>query len=926
MKLRTRLALTIMLTSTISLVVVVAAFVINDYQSLRNGLRDDLTAQANSISSNVREALARADQVSAEKTLASASAYPFIAQAGVYLVDGTLLARYRLPGAHIYAAPTGPGFFESRDSLILFHPVEFDGKTLGHVLLRGEMKLLDQEMNKMLLTAGVILLFGGLVSFAIAMLFQRQITVPITSLTRTMAQVTKEKNYDVMVPTTREDELGQLVKMFNNMIGEIRHRDATMAETVAEQTAAITRDNKFISEVLQAVPAIIIVLSPENGSVRTVNRKYYDYTGAEKMPASLNGVATHLRLKKAFVDRLRTGEEIHGELLPCDLEDRTCIFEVTYFPIADIGEYLLELEDITTRIAFQNELMTAKRRIETTLGALTDAVLSTDMNGRITYLNPVAESMLGVSLEDVRDRPSREVIRTFDANTGVALDDPVEFYIRNRRAHPIVTRRQRTRDDPQDSRVVECVVSVLEDNAGNREGVVLVLRDVTEVRDLINKISHQATHDALTGLLNRDEFQRRLRFATTTAVSDDTRHTLMYLDLDKFKVVNDTCGHAAGDMLLAQLTNLMKEAVRTGDTVARLGGDEFGILMLDCPQKKAQQVAETIRNSVHEFRFSWEKEVFQVGVSIGLVMITPDTAKHESVLSLADSACYAAKEGGRNRIYVYDAEDREFADRFGQVLWANKIARALDTNGFFIEAQRISPLTTVKSELDHYEILVRMRDEDGKTVPPGLFLGAAENYGLMHDLDAWVVGTVLDWCRSNPEALSSIGKLAINLSGHSITNIDFHERIRRDIVESRIPGERLCFEFTETAAISNFEAARRFIDVIGDLGCTFSIDDFGTGMSSFAYLKNFPVHYLKIDGVFIRNIVESRIDEAMVRSINDVGHALEMHTIAEFVENDEIVEVLRRIGVDFAQGYGIHKPSSLDTLIPISDSSKISNA
>ncbi len=922
MRLGTRISAAILFTSIFTLLVVLGTLLLLEWRDSKQQIRTELQAQSTSLGINLRGALAFADEESAQSTLSAMSAFPHIVQADVYLPDGSLLARYAENDALIFPPSSEPGMLERDAALSLYEPIVLDEDVLGHLHLRASLLPLRAALQDRLLIALLVLCLGAGVSIVFGLLFRRQVTGPIAQLVDVMKRIASVKDYSVRVPTARNDEMGEVARVFNSMLDEIAQRDENLEITVRDQTASIARDNKFIGKVLEAVPAILVVLDLEAEKVRSVSRLYYRITGQEEKPVSLSGVATQLSLSKSFTDRLRSGEAIEGELLPCEIGAKSYIFEVTFLPIEGSPEFLLELEDITERIAFQNELLVAKRRVETTLGSLTDGVMSTDPEGMITYLNPVSEVMLNRKSQDVIGKRCRDVLETYDINSDQLLEDPVEFFVRNNRVHPLQTRRIRSGLREGESRVVEFMTTALEGVKGGREGVVLVLRDVTEVRDLISKISHQATHDALTGLLNRDEFQRRLQFATTTAVSDEVQHALMYLDLDKFKIVNDTCGHAAGDALLTQLTALMRDAVRKNDTVARLGGDEFGILMLDCPPKKAQEVAETIREEIHDFRFQWEKEVFQVGVSIGLVALTPDTAKHESVLSLADSACYAAKEGGRNRIYVYDSEDEAFAERFGEVIWANKIARGLHSDQFFLEAQRITPLLNEPGQLEHYEILIRMRDEEGRPVPPGMFLSAAENYGLMHDLDAWVVGTVLDWCRRNPSALTRIGKLAINLSGHSITNREFHARIRDDIVASGVPGEQLCFEFTETAAISNFDAARSFIQELGSLGCTFSIDDFGTGMSSFAYLKNFPVHYLKIDGVFIKQIVESHIDQAMVRSINDVGHALEMETIAEFVENDEIKETLCDIGVNYAQGYGVHKPEALETLFSESDTPK----
>jgi diguanylate cyclase (GGDEF)-like protein len=434
-----------------------------------------------------------------------------------------------------------------------------------------------------------------------------------------------------------------------------------------------------------------------------------------------------------------------------------------------------------------------------------------------------------------------------------------------------------------------------------------------ERQELLKKLRYQASYDALTGLVNRPGFERQAERMISITQEGKGEHALCFMDLDQFKVVNDTCGHFAGDELLRQLGQLLLDTVRPRDTLARLGGDEFGVLIEHCTLDQAQEIVTTLQKAIQEFQFFWEGRSFRVGVSIGLVAITDTTPSLTELLKQADSACYMAKDSGRNRIHMYRPDDTQLSIRMGDMQWVGVINQALDDNRFCLYAQSIMPL---KSSSDkHYELLLSMIDERGRTIPPSDFLPAAERFEIMDKLDAWVVENALALMASHPAFVEQIQFISINLSGQSLTSSDILNSIIANIDEYRIDANKLCFEITETAAISNLRAATTFISSLKRLGCRFALDDFGSGLSSFGYLKNLPVDYLKIDGMFVKDMADNSIDHAMVKSINDIGHVMGMKTIAEFVENDEIKGMLREIGVDYAQGFGIGKPQILTEML-----------
>ena len=428
-----------------------------------------------------------------------------------------------------------------------------------------------------------------------------------------------------------------------------------------------------------------------------------------------------------------------------------------------------------------------------------------------------------------------------------------------------------------------------------------------------HKLTYQASHDALTGLVNRREFENRAERLLSTKGQKKGEHALCYMDLDQFKVINDNYGHNAGDELLRQLGAELQKVVRKSDTLARLGGDEFGVLMERCSLDDAYRVADSLLKVIQEHLFLWEEHSLRIGASIGLVSIPQTAADLTQLLQNADAACYRAKDTGRNRIHIFNDDDTEIAQRLGEMKWVERIHHALESNLFCLYAQAIVPLSSSSDK--HYEILIRMQGEDGRIIPPGAFLPAAEQFNLIAKIDQWVIRKSFQFLSANPVFLKQVSFCSINLSGQSLSSSDILDFIIDQLEQSGVDGSKLCFEITETAAISNLKIATKFISILKGLGCQFALDDFGSGLSSFAYLKNLSVDYLKIDGMFVKDIVDDPIDHAMVKSINEIGQVMGMKTIAEFVENDEIKHMLCEIGVNYAQGYGIEEPLPLDTIL-----------
>ncbi|MGE5657735.1 MAG: EAL domain-containing protein [Actinomycetota bacterium] len=745
-------------------------------------------------------------------------------------------------------------------------------------------------------------------------------------------------------------------------ISSLSFANAQLESEIATRERAEERLRLLESAVVNANDAIVIMDSGQAGlfpsdcdaadpRIVYVNEAFTQMSGYRpeeiigKTPSYLRGPATD----SAQIAKIRTAyfrrEALRIELINYRKDGSTYWVELNSVPVTDaqgnLTHWVSVQRNVTDRKRMEQALFEEKELAQVTLQSIGDGVITTDASGRISSINPVAAKLTGWSTTEALGLPLPQVLRIVHEITRAPLDNIAQIVLHEGR---IVDQGNNILLIARSGRefAIDHSAAPIHASDGRIIGAVVVFRDVTQVRNQARQLSWQATHDALTGLINRREFEYQLEQAINSAQNHHQHHALLYLDLDRFKIVNDTCGHVAGDELLRQISELFKNRIRKTDTIARLGGDEFAVLLYQCPVEQGIHVAESLLQSIQAFRFAWQDKTFSIGVSIGLVAINADTLSLSNVLIAADAACYAAKDKGRCRVQVYQVGDRELARARGETQWVVRINQALEENRFRLYYQSIVSLNDAVGgrevpSTEHYEVLLRLHDETGQLISPMAFIPAAERYNLMQTIDRWVIGTLFSHlakvmnqksftqekeellCRGTEEQARTNhhypfpvphyrGLYAINLSGASINDDQFIDFLHEQFLIYQIPPQVICFEITETLAIANLSKAACLIKKLKELGCRFALDDFGSGMSSFAYLKNLPVDFVKIDGNFVKNIVENPIDLAMVEAINRIGHVMGIQTIAEYVENESVLAKLQELGVDYAQGYFLGRP------------------
>jgi diguanylate cyclase (GGDEF)-like protein/PAS domain S-box-containing protein len=683
----------------------------------------------------------------------------------------------------------------------------------------------------------------------------------------------------------------------------------TSSATTTKQQ--LTESNKRFRNVIEQVTDIVCIVSA-SGEIKFLNRAVENilgYTVAE-LESGKAGSHAHaddqVSIQRAMLVALENpGRVVAGDYRYYHKDGSVRVLQMTHQCFSDHAsgseaELIVHARDVTNKHRAERALRDSEERLRDFAETGADWFWEQDAELRFSYLSGNHPQRDRMSNDRIIGKTRQEIL----SSTNFKSANWRQLFAKLAAREPFYS-FEYTFPRPDGAEVVVRISGKPKfDEQGEFVGYRGTGIDITESYLLSQQLNYQASHDPLTGLVNRREFEVRLARVVKGCREDNSEHALCYIDLDQFKVVNDTCGHDAGDELLRQIAALLEDKVRARDTIARLGGDEFGLLLERRSMKQANRVAEAVRETIAQFRFIWADRSFRLSASIGVIPINFSSGNIAKVMRSADAACYTAKDAGRNRIHVYNEDSFEVAQRHREMQQIVDINQAFDEDRFVLYQQPIRSLGTVQGEDGYFcEILVRMMDEAGFPVLPGNFLLTAERYNLAMQLDTWVVNAALDWLVSAPEV-----RCTINLSGMSIVNEDFLQFALQAIESKKIDATRVCFEITETAAIQNLNRANRFMAQLRERGCCFALDDFGSGLSSFAYLKTLPVDFLKIDGFFVRDMCENRINFELVKSINEIGHVMGKRTIAEFVENDATLVALKDIGIDYAQGYGINIP------------------
>ncbi len=707
--------------------------------------------------------------------------------------------------------------------------------------------------------------------------------------------------------------LSQLSSAVNKLLENLETRGARLQdrEQLFQRLVETVHDAVLVHrrQILFANARFLALLGAASGEV--VGRSLADFVGPEYVELVENNLRRRLTGEPA-------AERYEVELLGA--KGQVTRVELSSTVIDSSGEPALLLTALEMMPGAAPTAVTPKPRAMATLDAMGESVITVDADGRIDYINQAAEALLGMQFDQVMGKSFPEVATLVDESDRHSLGDPVRKALT---AGGRVTMGRRAVLVPVPSggvtgpeRSVEISVTPLRFDGKDIQGLVIVLHDTSELRGLTRQMTYQASHDALTGLVNRREFERRLQEAMDSAQTGDVGHGLCYLDLDRFKVVNDTCGHTAGDNMLREVASLIREAVRDSDTVGRIGGDEFALLLVGCPLEKARQICDNVVRSVGDYRFVWKDKIFNIGVSIGLVEIGRDSGSIEDIMSSADSACYVAKKQGGLHVHVYSAREEASARHSGEIQWLRRLQGALRDNKFELYFQPIVHARAGGVRGPALEVFVRLEGENGlPPPPPAEFIRAAERYRLMPLVDRWVVRAVLAALGRGGLKLPPGRSVAINIAGQTLGDAEFLEFVVECFDHTGATPADICFEVTESSVVANLDHAHRFIAVLHGMGCEFALDDFGSGLSSFSTLKTLPMDYLKIDGSFIRNLAADSVNQAMVAAMIELSRSLNFRIVAEQVEDQSSLDAVTGMGIDFVQGFVVGRPQPL-SMVP----------
>ena len=737
---------------------------------------------------------------------------------------------------------------------------------------------------------------------------RRKILARVSRLNEETLEASRDASVGHRLTIPNDPETAQLAHTVNRLFDALGERDEKI----------LGRDRLF-QDFARTLPEIVII---HDEKILLANESAASLVGLE--PAQLVGREIADLVKPAYraLFRNTVAKRLAGENAPRRIEmqlingNQTGLWVEAQSSNIEFRGHTVILtvaRDVSHRKSLEVSLSRSKRQAQYTLESISEGVITTDNDGRIDYMNLAAETLLGTNRDDASGHRIGELFKLVDDADRRPLGDPVDRCLAMRRRVNMGRRAVLVTMDGEHEHSVELTASPVRGPSNSISGTVVVFHDVGELRGLTRKMSYQATHDPLTGLINRREFERRLDEAMDSAHAEEAVHMLFYMDLDRFKAVNDSCGHMAGDNMLREVAALIKDQVRDSDFVGRLGGDEFGALLIGCPIDKARQIATDICNAIADYRFVWKDKIFNIGISVGLVEISHASGTLQDLMSAADSACYMAKQQGRGQVHVYSARDEAVARERGDIQWLRQLQTALHEDSFELAVQ---PIIAMRGKADSgpaIEVLIRLNDGRGRSTDSAEFLRPAERYQMMPQIDRWVINATLAAISGGEIKLSGHRSCAINLSGQTLGDEAFLGFVVDALDRSGVAPSSICFEVTETAILSNVQQAQRFIEVLHGIGCEFSLDDFGSGLGSFSSLKHLPIDYLKIDGTYTRNLQTDLVNQEMVSAMIKLARTMEFQIVAEQVEHQDDFDWLRDVGVDFVQGYFIEAPSMLGT-------------
>ncbi|MEX2258968.1 MAG: EAL domain-containing protein [Woeseia sp.] len=760
-------------------------------------------------------------------------------------------------------------------------------------------------MMAYIVVAVSILLAIATVAAVVALVSRRRLERRLQLLNDELVAVSADASVGRRLDVPDERSVAVLASTVNKLFDAIGDRDAEILD----------RDRLF-ADFVRTIPEIVLI---HDDRILLANDSAASLIGLS--PDQLEGRQIADLVKPAYraLFRKTISRKLAGQSVPNRLEiqlingnDQGLWVEAQSSTIEYRGsEVILTIaRDVSYRKSLEVSLSRSKRQAQYTLESISEGVITTDNEGRIDYMNRAAEGMTGADRGSAAGLRISDIFSLIDEGDRRSLGDPVERCLAMRRRVNMGRRALLVSRDGEQEHSIEITASPIKGPGNSISGTVVVFHDVSEIRGLTRQMSYQATHDPLTALINRREFERRLQEAMDAVHTEEGVHILCYMDLDRFKAVNDSCGHLAGDNMLREIAALIKDQVRDSDFVGRLGGDEFGTLLIGCPIEKAGQIAADICNAVSDYRFVWKDKIFNVGISIGLVEITQTSGTLQDIMSAADSACYVAKQRGRGQVHVYSARDEAIARERGDIQWLRQMQSALHEDRFELAVQPIIA-TGGQEGGPAFEVLIRLPDERGRIANSAEFLRPAERYQLMPQIDRWVVSATLAAINVGEIRLPHMRSCAINISGQTLGDEGFLSFVVETLDRSGVAPSSVCFEVNEAAVTANSQQVRRFIEVLHGIGCEFALDDFGSGLGAFSYLKNLPVDYLKIDGAYTRGLVSDEINQEMVTAMIKLARTMEFRIIAEQVESQADFDWLRNIGVDFVQGNFIDPPAIL---------------